>query len=327
MAVAGSQSGATETLGVLFRTATDGSVVAWRVFDPRVTGLSAGDLVVSVDGVPAATWLSSRALRTFGGNRRSRMAEAALELGLGSRTAHQVAQLRPSVALDVVSGVQAPRHVVLPYLPMSAERAASMAAAVDQPDLPRRFDVDGYRVGAIRLGAFAPQYDPVFTKASDAAAQVAGTTDDQAMLAGFCAVTRRFIADVAALSAESDVLVVDLRGNLGGFGREARLLADALASRPLPDSFDVFASGKPGMLLLKKQPADPSCGEVAPALGRTFTHEDDRAPDRDPRTRPPALRAGRVVDPQELAQRQSFVGRAEGAPRLVEGEPHRPPRD
>lgn len=265
VAVAASPSGGTETLGVLLRTATDGSLLVWRVFDPAVTSLAAGDLVVSVDGVPAARWLSRTAARTFGGNRRSRVAEAGLELGLGSRTAHQVAHLGKTVAIEAVSGAGTPRRVRLSYAPMSPALAAAMATAVDQRDLPRRFDVDGVRVGTLRLGAFAPQYDADFTTAADAAADVAGTSDDQAMLAGFCAVTRRFIASASALNAESDLLVVDLRGNLGGFGREARLLAEALATRPLPDGFDVFASGTPGLLRLEKQPADPSCGQVAPA--------------------------------------------------------------
>ena len=265
VAVAEGQAGGTETLGVLFRTATDGSLMVWRVFDPGISGLTAGDFVESIDGMPAAAWLASRALHTFGGNRRSRMAEAGLELGLGSKSAHRVAQLGSTVALGVASTGQPPRVVSLAYLPMSAERAASMAAAVEHTDLPRRFDVDGVRIGAVRLGAFAPQYIPAFTRAADAAAEVPGTTDDEAMLAGFCAVARGFIADVAALNAESDLLVVDLRGNLGGFAREARLLAVALASRPLPESFDVFASGKAGLLLLKKQPTDPSCGRVVPA--------------------------------------------------------------
>jgi hypothetical protein len=264
VAVGGSGSGGTETLGVLMRSATDGSLVAWRVFDPAVTGLSAGDLVLSIDGTPSAAWLARAAARTFGGNRRSRMAEAGLALGLGSRTGHDVARLGRTVTLQVVSPGRAPRDVSLPYLPMSAERGAALSAAVNRPDLPRHFVVDGTRVASLRLGAFAPQYDPAFNQAADAAAEVKGTSEDAAMLAGFCAVTRAFIADASSATTDADVLVVDLRGNLGGFGREARLLADALSATALPASFDVFASGTPGTLLLKQQPSDPSCGEVVP---------------------------------------------------------------
>jgi C-terminal processing protease CtpA/Prc len=82
------------------------------------------------------------------------------------------------------------------------------------------------------------------------------------MLAGFCAVARDFIAKVDAIGHEADVLVVDLRGNLGGFGREARLLAEVLTAARLPNSFDVFATGKPGILRLVKLGEDPSCGKV-----------------------------------------------------------------
>jgi hypothetical protein len=85
------------------------------------------------------------------------------------------------------------------------------------------------------------------------------------MIVGFCAVVKAFIADVDTIAGQSDVLVLDLRGNFGGFGREARLLAAALSSGPLPKSFDVFPASHRGSLQLKEEPDDPACGHVATA--------------------------------------------------------------
>jgi pimeloyl-ACP methyl ester carboxylesterase len=173
-----------------------------------------------------------------------------------------MAGLDLAVELRLRTGGAAARDVKLSYAPMSAERASALTAAVNSADLPGLIDVDGVQVGTLRLGAFAPQYDPVFSVAADKAAELPGSTEDQAMLAGFCAVTREFIGKVNEVNHRADVLVLDLRGNMGGFGREARLLAAALGPAPLPATFDVFANHKPGTLLLKKQVDDPSCGST-----------------------------------------------------------------
>ena len=263
----GAKAGKPESLGVMFRTSSDGHMIVWRVFDPAVTSVHPGDIVLAVNGTATADWLKQTADVTFGGNRRSRAAEAALNLGLGTRVVHETAGLDSSVTLTIQPGNMAQRYVGLAYRPVDDDGAAAMTTAVNTPDLPRTFTVGGLRVGTLRLGAFAPQYDEAFNTASDAAAAVAGTSDDQAMVAGFCAVVANFIKEFDGLAEQSDFLVLDLRGNMGGFGREARLLAEALTTKPLPASYDVFAS-RPGSVTLKSQPADPSCGHVKtqPAL-------------------------------------------------------------
>jgi hypothetical protein len=145
---------------------------------------------------------------------------------------------------------------------MNDARGAALAAAVSRDDLPRVILAPGLRVGTLRLGAFAPQYDPVFKTASDRAAKH-GADDDKAMLAGFCAVTSAFIARYDTIAAQSDVVVLDLRGNLGGFDRIARLQALAIApGGDLPRTFDFARGAKPGFLHLTEQKRDPSCGQV-----------------------------------------------------------------
>lgn len=262
VALAGTKAGPTETLGAMFRTSTAGDMVVWRVFGPGAAGLKPGDVVLKVDGMATKLWLEKAADVTFGGNRRSRAAEAALNLGLGTVAVHQTAGLGAAVTFTVRSADAAPREVALSYAKVGEDTASAMTAAVDSPDLPPLFTLQGVRVGALRLGAFAPQYDKAFTEASDAAAAVAGTSDDQAMVAGFCAVVRHFIASADETAAQSDVLVLDLRGNMGGFGREARLLAEAVSPGALPATFDVFASGRPGIVALKPEPVDATCGHM-----------------------------------------------------------------
>lgn len=61
-------------------------------------------------------------------------------------------------------------------------------------------------------------------------------------LAGFCAVVQAFIADYNELAAQSDVMVVAIRGNFGGFGREARLFAAAMNQAATFPTYDVFAT-------------------------------------------------------------------------------------
>jgi len=258
VALAGASAGGTETLGALFRTATDGSVVVWRVFDPAAEALKEGDRIDAIDGVPVRAWLRRTAELTFGGNRRGRYAEAATELGLAAAVVHRVAGLGPSVRL-LVAPVGRPAHSIsLHYLAVDRARAVALSRALDRTDLPRSFVAAGYRIGTVRIGAFAPQYDPAFVAASDAAAR-GGADDDRAMLAGYCAVVSSFAARFDAAAQTSDAVLVDLRGNLGGFGREARLMADAIDARKASRTFDVFATGRPGIVRLREQPVDSPC--------------------------------------------------------------------
>jgi len=261
VALKGPGAGPSETLGVLLRTSTDNQMVVWRVFDSIGSAVTPGDVVLSINGEPTGAWLDRVQTVTFGGNRRSRAALAAYNLGMGSRANHQMQGVGASVSLTVQTGRDAPRDVLLRYEPMSEVRAAAVVEAVQQRDLPRLFSADGVRIGTVRLGVFAPQYDAAFVSANDLAENTPGITEDQAMIAGFCAVVQDFIAEYDAVAGQSDVIVVDLRGNMGGFGREARLLVQAVTSVSTP-TFDVFASGKPGLLRLEAQPSDPTCGSV-----------------------------------------------------------------
>lgn len=264
VAIVGPKAGKAETLGVLFRSSADGGLVAWRVFDraSAAAALAPRDRVLSIDGVPAKAWLDKAARLTFGGNRRGRMAEAALDLGLGTPLVHRTAGLGARVRLRVQGGDHAARTVTLAYRPVDEALATALSAAVGERDLPTTFVAGSLRVGTLRLGAFAPQYDPVFIKASDAAASVAGTSEEQAMLTGYCAVVDRFLAEFDAVAATADVVVLDLRGNMGGFDREARLLADAMMGDTLPRTFDFAASPTPGTVALVEERTDPSCGRV-----------------------------------------------------------------
>jgi hypothetical protein len=265
VALVGAKAGRTETLGVLFRSSADGGLVAWRIFDSEITpgALKQGDQVLAINGVGVKTWLQRAAKLTFGGNLRGRIAEAALDLGLGTPIVHSTAGLDAQVALLVRSGSVASRKIVLRYRPMDGNLAVTMSAAIGQTDLPERFQSGSMRVGSVRLGAFAPQYDPVFTKASDVAAAVPGTTEDQAMLAGYCAVIEGFVKRFDAIAQNVDVVVLDLRGNMGGFDREARLLADALVGTKLPRTFDFAATPTRGMVELVEERRDASCGHVS----------------------------------------------------------------
>ena len=265
VALVGAKAGKTETLGVLFRSSADGSLIAWRDFDPATTkgALKRGDRVLAIGGVKSQAWLQQVAKLTFGGNRRGRMAEAALDLGLATPIVHKTSGLGAQVELLVHSRGKSPRMVKLAYRPMNEQLAIAMSAAIEQPDLPERFQVGGLRVGALRIGAFAPQYDPVFVKASDAAGATPGTSDDEAMLAGYCAVVHGFTKRFDSLAQNVDVMVLDLRGNMGGFDREARLFADALAGAKLPRTFDFAATSTRGTVELVEEKIDPSCGRVA----------------------------------------------------------------
>jgi len=257
----GTAVGSNQTLGALFRTSSDNQMIVWRVFDTHGAELKSGDAVLSINDVPTAAWLDRVQAVTFGGNRRSRAALAAFQLGVSTRANHQIQGLGDAVSLLVQTNARAPRKVTLKYQPMSEQRDLAMVNAVEQRDLPRHFSAAGTRIGTMRLGLFAPQYSDTFNKANDQAEKVPGTTEDQAMLAGFCAVVRSYIAEFDAVADQADVMVVDLRGNMGGFGREARLLVEAMTSVSTP-TFDVFASGKSGVLKLVAQPTDASCGQV-----------------------------------------------------------------
>ena len=137
-----------------------------------------------------------------------------------------------------------------------------MTAAINSADLPQRFKAAGLRIGTLRMGAFAPQYDDAFVAAADAASKQPGASDDAAMLAGYCAVVRNVIREADTAARDADVLVLDLRGNLGGFDREAWLLADALGTKPSLATLDLFAGTRAGTVRLAKDRTDPSCGHV-----------------------------------------------------------------
>jgi ketosteroid isomerase-like protein len=257
----GPAAGKSETLGVLFRTSSDNQMVVWRVFDTIGNTVKPGDVVLSIDGVPTAAWLYRVQAVTFGGNRRSRAAQGAFNLGMATRSIHEIQGIGNSVSLMVQSGNEAPRKVTLRYQPMSEDRAIAMVTAVDQRDLPRIFSAAGTRIGTMRLGVFAPQYDAAFNAANDLAEKVSGTTEEQAMVTGFCAVVRKFNSEFDAVADQADIMVLDLRGNMGGFGRIARLLVEGMTTVSTP-TYDVFPSGKSGVLKLVALPNDPSCGHV-----------------------------------------------------------------
>ena len=275
VALIGPHAGKSETLGVLFRTASDGTMIVWRIFDPAVKGVAEGDQVLAIDKTPTQSWLRRAASMTFGGNRRGRMAEAATELGLGTPIVHHIAGLGKAVALLVQSGTAKPRAVTLSYLPVDDARATAMTRAINRPDLPEIVEAKSYRIGTLRIGAFAPQYDPVFIASSERAAKKAGTTDDQAMLIGYCAVTAAFIKNFDSVARRSDVVVIDLRGNLGGFDREVRLEAEAIAPKAPPRTWDLFATDRRGTVRLAEEKLDPSCGHVT--LRRPLIVLDDAA--------------------------------------------------
>jgi C-terminal processing protease CtpA/Prc len=139
---------------------------------------------------------------------------------------------------------------------------AAMAQVINRDDLPRTFKDGNYRIGTVRFGAFVPQYDPMFNQAAAAAEKQPGVSEDQAMVAGFCAVVQRFITSFDELAAQSDAIVVDLRGNFGGFPREARLLSAAMNQAATFPTYDVFATGTPGLSRLTAESVDPSCGQA-----------------------------------------------------------------
>jgi Peptidase family S41 len=263
VSLAGKRAGKSETLGVLFRTASDGSMVTWRVFEAAGHGVNAGDRILAIDGVATPAWLQRAASLTFGGNRRGRYAEAALDLGLGTAIVHRTAHLGNAVRLLVQTTGNAPRTITLAYKPMNAQRALALTTALSKADLPTVIVANGTRIGTLRIGAFAPQYDPLFLQADERASKVPGATDDQAMQAGYCAVTRAFIKRFDSVAGQTDVVVLDLRGNLGGFDREARLEASAIAPSTPARAFDLFATGKPGVVRLTAQVVDPSCGHAS----------------------------------------------------------------
>lgn len=136
MALTGSAAGAPETPGILFRTASDGSMGVWRHLDDSLTQVKDGEQVLAVDGQPTARWLTQAAALTFGGNPRSRMAEAALKLGVGTPADHALAGLGKTLHLTVRGGDGAPRDVALDYRPMGKNGGAALAQALERPDLP-----------------------------------------------------------------------------------------------------------------------------------------------------------------------------------------------
>jgi len=274
-AIVGARAGRPETLGLLFRTSADGNMIVWRVFDSIPNGIAVGDEVLAIDGVPTQNWLRRTATTTFGGNRRGRYAEAATELGLGTPIVHRTARLGNVVRLRVQPSGGVPRTVTVSYRPMNAQRASALTIAIDRPDLPVVIHSRGYRIGTLRIGSFAPQYSPIFVAASERASHKPGATDDEAMLAGYCAVTASLIKHFETIALRSDAVVIDLRGNLGGFDREARLEVNAIAASPSARTFDLFATGKRGTVRLAEEQVDPSCGHVS--VHRPIVVLDDAA--------------------------------------------------
>ena len=57
----GTKAGKQQTLGVLFRTSSDGAMSVWRHVDPTVASLRVGDQVLSINGMPVARWLEHTA--------------------------------------------------------------------------------------------------------------------------------------------------------------------------------------------------------------------------------------------------------------------------
>lgn len=273
VALAGPVAGKAETPGVLFRTSTDGDMIVWRVFDPAASAAREGDRVLAINGVATRRWLAQTAATTFGGNRRGRAAEAATELGVATRVVHEVAGLGDTVRLRLQAGDDAARVVALKFLPIDADRAVAMTAAINRADLAEV--IADTRIGTLRIGAFAPQYDPVYLAAEDQASKQPGATDDQAMLAGLCAVTRAFIARFEAVARRSDVVVIDVRGNLGGLARLARLEIDAITATQAPPTFDLFAGKQRGTVRLAEERRDPSCGHAG--VARPIVVLDDAA--------------------------------------------------
>src|SRR5262249_28184164 len=145
VALAGPLAGKSETPGALFRTSADGAMVVWRVFDPAASAVHEGDEVVTIDGVPAKRWLEQTAAVTFGGNRRGRAAEAATELGIATRIVHQISALRDAVSLVVQAAGEPPRTVALAFLPMTADRAVAMTAAINRGEFAEV--IAGTRIG------------------------------------------------------------------------------------------------------------------------------------------------------------------------------------
>lgn len=265
VALVGARAGKSETLGVLFRSASDGSVIVRRVFDASAgkAHVAEGGQVLAIDGQDVHAWVRHAATLTFGGQRRDRYAEASTELGLATPVVHQVAGFGEAISLRVQDASGQTKAVTLHYKPMDAELAKSMTAAINRADLPPRFTAAGLHIATVRMGSFAPQYDDAFVAAADAAGKQPGASDDSAMLAGYCAVVRNVIRNADSAAHDADVLVLDLRGNLGGFDREAWLLADALGSKPSLATLDLFAGSKRGTVKLAKEHIDPSCGHVA----------------------------------------------------------------
>lgn len=262
VALAGPRAGKSETLGILFRTASDGAMIVWRSFDPLAGGVTEGDTVIAINGEPVKAWLERTARKTFGGNRRGRYAEAATQLGLGTPVVHQLAGLGKAVELRVASTGGPERNATLAYLPMNGTRAQAMTQAIARDDLPPVIAAPGLRIGSLRIGAFAPQYDPAYLAAEEAASNMAGKSDDDIMLAGFCAVVRKFIDHYDDVAARSDVMVIDLRGNLGGFDRLARRQVEAIANAPMAEAYDLFKGKRQGRVRLAVEKPDPSCAHV-----------------------------------------------------------------
>jgi hypothetical protein len=158
VALAGKNAGKSETLGVMFRTASDGSMVVWRVFGANgaEATVAEGDRVMAIDGQDAGAWLTHAATLTSGGHRRGRYAEAATDLGLATPVVHRVAGLGTHVTLRLQDDKGRARTVDLPYKAVDATLAKAMAGAINRSDLPdRAWRPEDRPVTGMRSSSFA----------------------------------------------------------------------------------------------------------------------------------------------------------------------------
>ncbi|HWX66442.1 MAG TPA: hypothetical protein VNZ27_08470 [Rhodanobacter sp.] len=73
-----------------------------------------------------------------------------------------------------------------------------------------------------------------------------------------------FIRDADSAARDANALVLDLRGNHGGFDGEAWLLADALGTKPSLAALDLFAGTRAGAVQLAKEHTDRAAATSPP---------------------------------------------------------------
>lgn len=157
-------SGKQEALGILFRTSSDGAMIVWRHIDPALTALIDGEQITDIDGQPVKHWLENAANQTFGGNRRSRMAEAALKLAVATPADHAAVNLNREVRFGVVGKDDKHRTVTLTYRPITPQTGAALAHAVERTDLPDIVQAHGYRVASRNYQQFLKAFGRTFAQ-------------------------------------------------------------------------------------------------------------------------------------------------------------------